>query len=67
MNLRAKRDTLKKKDMYSHPLPRGQNPAIVSILWSENVTQSVRPTVGFCLGCLKSVTRYAFKFVYPLF
>ena len=35
MNLRFKRDTLEKKEMYCHPPPRRQNPAIVSILQSE--------------------------------
>ena len=35
MNPRSKRDTLEKKDMYSHPPPRRQNPAIVSTIRSE--------------------------------
>jgi len=34
MNPRAKRDILEKKEMYSHPPPGRQNPAIVNILQS---------------------------------
>ena len=41
MNPRAKRDTLEKKEMYSHPPPGRQNPAS-NILQSERAFRSYK-------------------------